>query len=285
MISSIDQLHLLILNVGPAVHDGDWNWQDVSSPFTRLYYVTRGSAQINLPDKEQTLRPGHLYLIPAFTSHSYHCNGPFEHYYLHIYEDHQSDTGILEDWHFPTELPATPLDLALFQRLCEMNPTFRLTQSDPSTYDNNSTLLHNIVKNKQRAFCDKVESRGIVYQLIARFLKHAQPKSEVSDDRMQKVLAYIRKNLHTSISIEQLANTACLSKDHFIRLFKRTTGSTPLHYINQKKVEKAQLLLLTSKLSIKSIALALAFEDHSYFNRLFRKTTGMTPQQYRMNDE
>lgn len=48
-------------------------------------------------------------------------------------------------------------------------------------------------------------------------------------------------------------------------------GTTPLQYINQKKIEKAQLLLITEELAVKEIAFRLAFEDYSYFNRLFKK--------------
>ena len=49
MTQSIDQLHLLILNVGLAIHNADWNWKNVSSPFTRLYYIMEGTAQIIFP--------------------------------------------------------------------------------------------------------------------------------------------------------------------------------------------------------------------------------------------
>jgi AraC-like DNA-binding protein len=73
----------------------------------------------------------------------------------------------------------------------------------------------------------------------------------------------------------------CISKDHFIRLFKKETGMTPVQYISQKKIEKAQLLLVTEEMPIKEIAFLLSYEDHSYFNRLFKKITGETPQEYR----
>lgn len=55
MTQSIDQLHLLILNVGLAIHNADWNWKNVSSPFTRLYYIMEGTAQIIFPDGMQEL--------------------------------------------------------------------------------------------------------------------------------------------------------------------------------------------------------------------------------------
>ena len=281
MTQSIDQLHLLILNVGLAIHNADWNWRNVNSPFTRLYYVTEGAARILLPTGIQELKPDHLYLVPSFTTHSYLCDTHFAHYYLHIYEDHQSESSILEDFSFPTEIPAGDLELPLIKRLCGINPTMQLPQSDPTSYDNNPTLIKNIIKNKQRTFCDKVESRGIVYQLMARFLKDAQPKAEINDDRIQKVLSYIRKNIYKTIDIDSLAAISCLSKDHFIRLFRKEVNNTPLQYINQKKIEKAQLILITDSMPIKNISYLLAYEDHSYFNRLFKKLTGVTPQQYR----
>ena len=46
MASFVDKLHPLVLNIGLAIHNADWNWKNVSSPFTRLYYVTEGTAQI-----------------------------------------------------------------------------------------------------------------------------------------------------------------------------------------------------------------------------------------------
>lgn len=277
----VEQMHPLVLNVGLAVHNADWNWKNVNSPFTRLYYVTEGSAQIELPDGIYTLSPKHMYFIPAFTIHTNICKSNFVHYYLHIYEDHYSDNDWLDHWKFPVEIEATDLDLALFKRLCEINPHMTLQKSDPTTYDNNPTLMQNLIKNRQRAFCDKVESRGIVFQLLSRFFKQGQSKIEMEDNRIAKTVLYIRKHLNEAIELEKFAEISCLSKDHFIRLFKKELGTTPLQYINQKKIEKAQLLLITEELAVKEIAFQLAFEDYSYFNRLFKKITGVTPQEYR----
>lgn len=277
----VEQMHPLVLNVGLAVHNADWNWKNVNSPFTRLYYVTEGSAQIELPDGIYTLSPKHMYFIPAFTIHTNICKSNFVHYYLHIYEDHYSDNDWLDHWKFPVEIEATDLDLALFKRLCEITPHMTLQKSDPTTYDNNPTLMQNLIKNRQRAFCDKVESRGIVFQLLSRFFKQGQSKIEMEDNRIAKTVLYIRKHLNEAIELEKLAEISCLSKDHFIRLFKKELGTTPLQYINQKKIEKAQLLLITEELAVKEIAFQLAFDDYSYFNRLFKKTTGVTPQEYR----
>lgn len=277
----VEQLHPLVLNVGKAVHHADWNWKNVSSPFTRLYYVTEGTAQIELSDGVHVLTPGHMYFIPAFTVHTNICDSYFVHYYIHIYEECHSDEDWLDKLEIPLEVETGKLDLLLFRRLCEINPYMSLEKSDPETYDNNPTLMRNLLLNKQRPFYDKIESRGIVLQLLSHFFKRAQYKVEIKDKRIEKAVFYIRKHIYEAIDLDMLAQNSCLSKDHFIRLFKKETGTPPLKYINQKKIEKAQLILVAETLTIKELAYCLAFEDYSYFNRLFKKITGLTPQQYR----
>ena len=278
---SIDQLHPLTLHVGFAQHDGDWNWKHVRSPFARLYYVTEGEAQINIGPDYYTLTPNHLYFIPAFTEHSYICKASFSHYYIHIYEDQQHGVGILDEYTFPVEVEASATDLQLVRRLSGMNPFLRLPESNPLSYDNHPTLLSNIRLNQQRPFHDKMESRGILLVLMSHFFKKATPKVEVQDDRIHQTITYIRKHLDKHLDVDMLADKACVSKDHYIRMFKRQTGVTPNVYITQRKVEQAELALITSDQPIKVIAQMLGYSDYSYFNRVFKQRAGVTPQQYR----
>lgn len=281
MISTAQQLHLLILNVGKATQYADWNWRDVRSPFSRLYYVSEGSACILFPDRQQTLRAGYLYYIPAFTTHSYVCEGLFTHYYVHIYENDTSGESPLDSLALPSEVAAHALDAHLVERLCEINPSLRLSDSDPAIYDNQPTLLRSIARSTQLVLGQQVESEGILFQLLSRFIECATPKEEAGDSRIQQVLRHIRRHIYEPLSVPALADVACLSSSHLIRLFRKETGLTPLQYVNLKKMEKAQLMLLTSDTPVKNIILQLGFSDPSYFDRLFRRQLGMTPLQYR----
>ena len=271
---NIDTFHPLVLNIGLARHNADWNWKNVSSPFARLYYVI-------LPDHIVSLREGYMYFIPAFTPHSYECTSSFVHYYAHIYEDPQTKYLFLEDWVLPEEIRAGTLELSLFQELYSLNPTMKLSKSDPSTYDNSSTLASNLLKNKQRPLYNKMMSRGIIYQLLAPFFKTAHLKSTVTDDRVKRAITYIRNHISDELCIDKVAETLCVSKNYFIRIFKKETGTTPANFIIQRKIEKAQLLLITNDLPVKQTSYLVGFEDFSYFNRVFKKITGMTPNEYR----
>jgi AraC-like DNA-binding protein len=56
---------------------------------------------------------------------------------------------------------------------------------------------------------------------------------------------------------------------------------TPTQYINQKKIERAQVMLIIDDLPIKEIAYNLSFDNISYFNKLFKSLTGLTPGEYK----
>jgi AraC-like DNA-binding protein len=275
-MKDVDNLHLILLNIGCSVHNGDWNWESISSPFIRLFYVREGYAKIKFSDCTQELRPNYLYLIPSFALHSYECDTYFSHIYIHIYEKQ----SILEELNFPLEIEANETDLLLVNRLLEINKGRELKQFDPKMYDNPPTLLQNIAQEAHQPEYKVLETKGILMQLLSRFFQYATPKSEVSDERIIKILNYVRKNIDKKIKINQLSDICNLTEDHFIRLFKRELRCTPIQYINQKKIEKAQLMLIVKKIPIKDIAYSLSFENISYFNRLFKQITHYTPTQY-----
>lgn len=271
---------LLTLNVGHASHNADWNFRDVSSPFTRLYFVTAGSATVQLPSGCHKLTQGHMYLIPAFMQHTDCCTGRFDHYYIHIYED-SDGPGVLADLDFPVELNGTDHDLHLFRTICEHNETMRLHTPDPRIYDNRHSLIECVRLNRERPIHERMESLGIVYQLLSRFVRLAHPRYESSDARIRNALRFIDRNPGETITLSQLADAAHMSRDHFIRMFYHEVGVTPIRYITERKMLRARLQLASTSLPVKDIAASLGYSDFSYFSRIFRKETLLTPLQYR----
>ena len=220
-------------------------------------------------------------MIPAFVLHSYSCEGDFSLYYLHIYEDNYPLDSLMLKFRFPFEIEATEADAALIRRVSDLNPSMEVPHSNPTTYDNKQSLHDSIHRNKQRSIGLRIESRGILYQIISRFVSNAVPNVVARDERIRAAIEIILGGLDKNFTVEDLAGKVYLSKNHFLRLFKKETGTTPIKYINQKKIERAQLLLLSTCIPVKELAYSLGFCDYSYFIRTFRKSTGFTPLDYR----
>ena len=276
-------ISLTLLNVGLAKHHGDWNWQNVRSPFARIYYVTEGSARVVLSDTTLTLQPGRLYLIPPYVTHHCECSGVFTHYYIHLYEQHETDQqGIFDEQEMPHEVDAHPSDRMLFERLCQLMPQQALHASNPESYDNHATLMDTLRESQQRHLGVRIEAKGIMQILLSRFVSQSQPRITSQDDRIAKILSYISQHISEKTNLDNMAEEMCLSKDHMIRIFRQSTGETPGTYITRKKIEQAELLLITTDIPVKNIAAQLGFEDVSYFIRLFRRHLGITPHHYRL---
>ena len=281
MLQTAD-ISLTLLNVGLAKHYGDWNWQDVRSPFARIYYVTEGSAQLVLADATLDLRPDRLYLIPPYTTHHCICSGLFIHYYIHLYEQHQlTQSGVFDLLEMPYETEILPQDRVLVERLCGLMPHLALQASNPDTDDDHDTLMETLRESRRRPLGMRIEAKGIMQILLSRFVCLSQRRQIAQDNRIAKALEYISRHLDARISLDELTAEACLSKDHFIRIFKQTVGETPGSYVIRRKLEQAELLLITTDEPITNIASMLGFEDTSYFVRLFRQHIGVAPQQYR----
>jgi AraC-like DNA-binding protein/mannose-6-phosphate isomerase-like protein (cupin superfamily) len=105
------------------------------------------------------------------------------------------------------------------------------------------------------------------------------PQHEI--ERFKKVIEFIKCNFSRKITLEELAEICCLSKYHFIRMFKRITGRTPLEYINYYRMQRASEMLEVDKLKIIDIACEVGIHDDSYFTKLFQKYFGMNPSTYR----
>jgi len=99
--------------------------------------------------------------------------------------------------------------------------------------------------------------------------------------KQRVVTAYIEDHLAEPISIATLAQLAGLSPYYFCRAFKQSLGVPPLRYHNQRRMERAKLLLAKPASSVTDIGLTVGYSETSSFTAAFHKTTGLTPTAYR----
>jgi AraC-like DNA-binding protein len=209
------------------------------------------------------------------------CDSYFALYYLHVYEDPLMGDNLLEKLDIPGEIPGSEVELEFFRKLCEQNPGFELRDYNPKTYDKQDCLLESMRRYEAIGLARKVELKGILYILMSKFLENAAYHGAPANRHIGDTLQYIQRHLKEKISVGTLADIACMSLDHYIRMFKQMMGMTPLAYINMKRIKVAELELITTDKSVKEISESLSFSDSSHFINMFRRSLGVSPQQYR----
>ena len=105
--------------------------------------------------------------------------------------------------------------------------------------------------------------------------------SKDSDDKIKMLMVYIHENYGKPISVEQLAQTAHISKRACFRLFQDTLHMTPVEYIRSYRLQKACQMLAKSKESVTQIAYCCGLGSSSYFGKTFREEFGCSPMEYR----
>lgn len=99
--------------------------------------------------------------------------------------------------------------------------------------------------------------------------------------RIAAVLRHLEDTPDQPHSLDALAALACMSKYHFLRCFRRITGSTPYDYLLSLRLRRAALRLRDSTDSIAAIAFDAGFGDLSTFNARFKDVFGKTPGEWR----
>jgi transcriptional regulator GlxA family with amidase domain len=104
---------------------------------------------------------------------------------------------------------------------------------------------------------------------------------EPPSDRIRGALSFARAHLHEALSVERLADAACLSPRQFGRAFLAETGQTPAKAVERLRAEAARLRLETGQEPIELIARGVGFADPERMRRAFLRVFGQPPQALR----
>ena len=93
-------------------------------------------------------------------------------------------------------------------------------------------------------------------------------------------LNYIHRHYADALSIPALAKRCAMCETVYRKRFRQLTGTSPVQYINQLKIDKACQMLENGDISLQEISDFLHFYSVSYFCRVFKAITGTTPKAY-----
>lgn len=191
-------------------------------------------------------------------------------------------------------------DFTLLHRIKELeatlsiiSPALVITPEDNSEAHEKIKLLLNGISDEY--FADAPLSEAFIYSklieifvligrnysLNARSFNSNLQKQREYTERFMFVCNYISEHCNEDLSLDFIADISGFSKFHFSRLFKKFTNVTYYKYLNKKRIETAEKLLIDKDLTITEIALSCGFSSLSAFIRMFKIIKDCTPTEFK----
>ena len=217
------------------------------------------SGMINIEGESFVLEGLQVIFLPPDTLHSYRI---------------KPGTGSIEIWHL--RLDYFPLiNSSVVTELMGENG-FSLIYQRELLYQVN-TLLQTAMEGK--AF----NRSSAVFRLFDLFQKDTiVGKNYHRNQFLHRIIDWTEQNFSNEITLDLASKALFLSKYHFSRKFKESTGSTYMEYLSNLRLEHSLDLLETGE-PVGSVAVESGFGDVSYFIRKFKQAYGRTPLQYQKN--
>ncbi len=147
--------------------------------------------------------------------------------------------------------------------------------------------LHDCFQSDYVPELSNLEACGWIRLLLHRFgaakrqLEVSDPARDGATDHIIKqAIQFLTLQYTQSISIEQMSNMLGYHRTHLCKLFKQSTGVSPMQYLLKIRMRRAEYLLSTS-MTIEQVASSVGFGDALYFSKKFRKWSGQSPSEYR----
>jgi AraC-like DNA-binding protein len=131
----------------------------------------------------------------------------------------------------------------------------------------------------------KCLSEMMFVHIIRTYLEQASPESgylsALNDPRISKALKLMQDSPQNAWTLESLASEIGMSRSVFFNQFKKLLRETPLSYLTNWRIRRAQRLLITENRTIAAVAESVGYQSEAAFNRIFKSKTGQTPAVYR----
>lgn len=145
----------------------------------------------------------------------------------------------------------------------------------------NKQLEYVIAEHSKKKTFYNVSAACMFIEFLVLCSRHISVgKEDVNIKYIKQAIAHITANINTDIDVNTLIEMSHLSKSRFYALFKKYTGTSPLHFQNSYRLSSAADHLIIYDMSVNEVSRQLGFSDPLYFSRLFKKQFGVSPSKY-----
>lgn len=240
----------------------DAHWHD----YFEIKLILRGKGTVIINGEEHAFKKGSLYLIMPANIHAFTPESTIELYNVTMRESIIFDESIVQMLSGFSEL-FFQLNDEEFDRIYYILELLK--------YENNSELdyKNQIIKNLLEC---------LLLNLIRKSSKNYISGDSYSTD-VQIAISYIKMHFRDNITVEKIASFLGFSVGYFSTLFRKTTGTTFVKFLNDLRLEYSKNLLSYDKFSINEICSMSGFNSYSNFLKAFKRKYGILPKEYRNN--
>lgn len=114
------------------------------------------------------------------------------------------------------------------------------------------------------------------FDILTTLYTEVEETSTVSE-----IADYIQNNCHGQVTLSDLCKQFNFSKNHIINTFKKAYGMTPIVYLQQQRLQKAEYLMEVTSSPLESISAICGFNNYSHFYKLFVRKNKVSPERWR----
>ncbi len=254
-----------ILYVTHAKNEGDWLSIPHTHPNAELFYVISGQGQFYIQGKYIDISADELIIVNAHIEHTEISknNCPLEYIVVGIEGLHFSgDNSFNDNYSVHNFQPYKEEILFYLKRL--------LVEISSHQSDKYSKQLINSLLE------------GMLIEMIRKTnTKLAVSTLKKTTKECTYIETYINQHFKEKIDLATLSKVSYLNKYYLVHAFKKYKGISPIHLLNKRRIQEAQLLLINTNHTINDIASIIGFSSSNYFTYVFKHEIGCAPNEYR----
>lgn len=156
----------------------------------------------------------------------------------------------------------------------------------------NDRILEDCTYLRQLEYCRSPEVNALQNHFIADIFNtqlyrklFEQHHPAIHSPIIKTAIAFMAEHYQDQITINEVAQEVGWSSAYFSRRFKMETGITPVQHLERLKMRAVQQLLITTDLSIDTVATKAGYSDGYYLSRKFSACMHTTPTDFRKNHQ
>jgi len=135
-----------------------------------------------------------------------------------------------------------------------------------------------------RLFLDSIEQALAVALVNGYAVRHRSVQTYrggLGCARLRRIKEFVDAKMEDELTLCQMAQSVELTTAHFSRMFRKSTGESPHHFVLRHRVERVKEMLRAAETRVLDVAVACGFKTQQHFARVFRQMCRVSPTEYR----